>query len=213
MTDLEAKIIHFLKIEMANNSDASHDLGHLKRVAQNCKKIQKSEGGNIEILIISSYFHDIISLAKNSPDRHRSSEFAAQKTINILDKNFQEIPSNYYEPIADAIRSHSYSANIYPKTLEAKILQDADRLDALGAVGLARVFYIAGRLNQKLFDDNDPFAKNRLLNDKEYALDHFYHKLFKLPDTLQTNKGKELAKEKVAILNNFIENLKKELVN
>lgn len=211
MIELENKIIDFLKIEMANNSDASHDISHLKRVAQNCKKIQKQEGGNIDILIISSYFHDIISLPKNSPDRHRSSELAAQKTISVLREYFREIPTYYYEPVADAIRSHSYSANIQAETLEAKILQDADRLDALGAVGLARVFYIAGKLNQKLFDNDDPFALNRPLDDSKYALDHFYNKLLKLPDTLHTHQGKLLARERILILYKYLENLKQEL--
>ncbi|MGL4860457.1 MAG: metal-dependent phosphohydrolase, partial [Enterobacteriaceae bacterium] len=113
--------------------------------------------------------------------------------------------------VADAIHSHSFSANIAPETLEAKILQDADRLEALGAIGLARVFYTAGRLHHKLFDDSDPFALNRPLNDKAYAVDHFYTKLFKLPDTFHTDQGKRMAKERVAILSDYIENLKKEL--
>ncbi|MGL4858332.1 MAG: HD domain-containing protein, partial [Enterobacteriaceae bacterium] len=119
MQDIEHKIIHFLTTEMADHSDASHDMGHLRRVAQNCRAIQKEEGGNLDILIISRYFHDIVSLAKNSPDRHRSSELAAQKTISILGQYFQEVPREYYQPVADAIHSHSFSANIAPETLEA----------------------------------------------------------------------------------------------
>ncbi len=78
------------------------------------------------------------------------------------------------------IEAHSFSANIETRTLEAKILQDADRLDAIGVIGAARCFYIAGRMGSALYDSNDPMAENRPLDDKNYALDHFRTKLFNL---------------------------------
>ncbi|CEE91711.1 conserved hypothetical protein [Xenorhabdus nematophila str. Anatoliense] len=209
--NLEDKIIHFLKNELKNNVDSSHDLGHLKRVANNCKIICKDDGGDYDVLIISSYFHDIVSLPKNSPERHKSSEFAAKKTISIVKDYFKEVPVSKYGIIEEAIVSHSYSANIKPVSIEAKILQDSDRIDALGAVGLARVFYIAGKLNQKLFDLDDPFATHRELDDKVYALDHFYTKLLKLPITMNTKKGKEIAEVQSDFLLAYIEKLKKEI--
>ncbi|MFA9353024.1 hydrolase, partial [Escherichia coli] len=75
------------------------------------------------------------------------------------------------------IEAHSFSAKIAPETLEAKIVQDADRLEALGAIGLARVFAVSGALGVALFDAEDPFARQRGLDDKQYALDHFQTKL------------------------------------
>ncbi|STF26181.1 putative phosphohydrolase [Escherichia coli] len=80
-----------------------------------------------------------------------------------------------------------------PLTTEAKIVQDADRLEALGAIGLARVFAVSGALGVALFDGEDPFAQHRPLDDKRYALDHFQTKLLKLPQTMQTARGKQLA--------------------
>ncbi|WP_233420512.1 HD domain-containing protein [Xenorhabdus nematophila] len=148
---------------------------------------------------------------KNSPERHKSSEFAAKKTISIVKDYFKEVPVSKYGIIEEAIVSHSYSANIKPVSIEAKILQDSDRIDALGAVGLARVFYIAGKLNQKLFDLDDPFATHRELDDKVYALDHFYTKLLKLPITMNTKKGKEIAEVQSDFLLAYIEKLKKEI--
>jgi len=209
--NLEKKILNFLRREMKENKDASHDLGHLQRVAEKSKHIHKFEGGNLDVIIIASYFHDIVSLPKDSLIRHHSSTFAAQKTIKILRENFKEIPTSLYGHIAEVIRSHSYSSGIKPNTIEAKIIQDADRLDAMGAIGLARIFYVAGKLGQKLYSDEDPFATRRPLNDKKYALDHFYTKLLKLSETINTNEGKLMAEKRVAYLTGYIEKLKEEI--
>lgn len=211
MINLERKITDFLKKEMKKNQDSSHDLAHLKRVAEHSKHIHQFEGGNLEVILIASYFHDIVSLPKDSLIRHHSSTFAAQKTIKILRQHFSEVSVSLYGHIADVIRSHSYSASLKPLTIEAKIVQDADRLDALGAIGLARVFYIAGMLGQKIYDEDDPFSTNRELNDKKFALDHFYTKLMKLPDTINTAEGKRMAQKRVDYLKDYIMNLRQEL--
>ncbi|MCS3433547.1 HD domain-containing protein [Klebsiella sp. BIGb0407] len=209
--ELENKIINFLKREKINNQDAAHDLGHLTRVAEKSKHIHKYEGGNLDVIIIGSYFHDIVSLPKNSLIRHCSATFSAQKTIKILKENFKEISTSLYGQISDVIRTHSYSSGIKPITIEAKIIQDADRLDALGAIGLARVFYVAGKLGQEIYSDEDPFAIERSLDDKKYALDHFYTKLLRLPDTINTEAGKIMAKKRVAYLSGYIDKLKEEI--
>lgn len=98
--------------------------------------------------------------------------------------------------MAHAILTHSFSANIPPETLEAKILQDADRLDAIGMVGAARCFYIAGRMGSGLYDPLDPLAEARALDDKAFAIDHFETKLFRLADGFKTEAGRRLAHER-----------------
>ncbi len=94
---------------------------------------------------------------------------------------------------------------------EAKIVQDADRLEALGAIGLARVFAVSGALGVALFDGEDPFAQHRPLDDKRYALDHFQTKLLKLPQTMQTARGKQLAQHNAHFLVEFMAKLSAEL--
>ncbi|SFN63032.1 uncharacterized protein SAMN05216516_11256 [Izhakiella capsodis] len=89
--------------------------------------------------------------------------------------------------------AHSFSADIRSETLEAKIVQDADRLESLGANDLARTFYVSGLLGSVLFDSEDPFATERTLNDFEWALDHFQTKLLGLPGTMQTEEGRRMA--------------------
>ena len=110
-----------------------------------------------------------------------------------------------------AIEAHSFSAAILPQSVEAKIVQDADRLEALGAIGLARVFAVSGALNTILFDANDPFADQRDLDDKKYALDHFQSKLLRLPETMQTEQGRALASHNAQFLVQFMAKLSAEL--
>ncbi|MCY1243855.1 putative protein YedJ [compost metagenome] len=138
--------------------------------------------------------HDCVSVEKNSPHRTQASRLAAEKATDILralDWSTEDIAS-----VAHAILTHSFSANIAPETIEAKILQDADRLDAIGMVGAARCFYIAGRMGSGLYDPLDPLAEDRELDDKAFAIDHFETKLFKLADGFQTAAGRRLALER-----------------
>lgn len=98
-----------------------------------------------------------------------------------------------------------------PQSIEAKIVQDADRLEALGAIGLARVFAVSGALGVALFNADDPFADARALDDRAFALDHFQTKLLRLPDTMQTDVGRELAHHNADFLIQFMAKLSAEL--
>lgn len=190
--------------------DASHDIHHARRVRALCRNIAQIEGaGDMLVLTAAAYLHDIVNLSKDHPDRASASTLAAEAAAPILrDCGLDE---ERIRQAGDAIRSHSFSAGFRPETLEARILQDADRQEALGAIGIARLFYVAGRLSSSLFDADDPLARNRALNDRRYALDHFAVKLFKLPDLMQTEGGRQLAQERVAFMQNFVSELMSEL--
>src|SRR5690606_35255761 len=110
----------------------------------------------------------------------------AEKTLAILQSSFPDFPADRCPAAFYAIEAHSFSAGIPARTEEAKIVQDADRMEALGAIGLVRVFAVSGALNTILFDADDPFADRRELDDKKYALDHFQCKLLRLAGTMQT---------------------------
>jgi uncharacterized protein len=105
--------------------------------------------------------------------------------------------------VAHAIETHSFSAALVPGTIEAKIVQDADRLDALGAVGLARMFYTAGRMGSSLAHGTDPAGLHRPLDDKAYSLDHIAVKLATLPGTMQTVAGRRMGEERLRALTAF----------
>ncbi len=176
------------------SDDGSHDIAHILRVFRNAMRIAEAEGGNGRILAAAVLLHDCVAVEKNSPLRSQASRLAADKAATVL-------AASGWEPediaaVGHAIAAHSFSANIAPETLEAKILQDADRLDAIGMVGAARCFYIAGRLGSALYDPFDPLAQHRPLDDKAFAIDHFEAKLFKLADGFQTKTGRLLARKR-----------------
>ena len=106
--------------------------------------------------------------------------------------------------VRHAVAAHSFSAGIPPETIEARVLQDADRLDAIGMIGIARCFYTAGRMGSALYDPVDPRAEHRPLNDGAYALDHFRAKLLKLKDGFQTATGSAIAAERTRRIAEFV---------
>lgn len=178
----------------AEGDDGSHDIAHILRVFKNAMRIHKQDGGDGRLLTAAVLLHDCVAVEKNSPLRHQASALAADKASAILKEMGWD--KDDISSVAHAVLTHSFSANIPPQTLEAKILQDADRLDAIGMVGAARCFYIAGRLGSGLYDPLDPSATQRELDDKRFAIDHFQTKLFKLADQFQTTTGRLLARER-----------------
>jgi uncharacterized protein len=103
-------------------------------------------------------------------------------------------PPEKLDAVAHAIEAHSFSAAIPATTIEAKIVQDADRLDGLGLVGLARMFYIAGRMESGLAHPTDPLGDERAHDDRRYALDHIVVKLDKLPGMMQTEAARAVER-------------------
>ena len=191
------------------HDDGAHDAAHLQRVWKNAYAIQQVEGGNAEILAAAVLLHDCVAVEKDAPQRALASWLAAEKASRILAK--QGWPQDRITAVGHAIESHSYSGGIKPETLEAKILQDADRLDSIGFVGVARCFYTAGRMGSALYDAADANGETRQLDDKRFALDHFYTKLLKLAGSFQTPTGARLAQERDTRLREFLENFRAEI--
>jgi uncharacterized protein len=187
------------------STDASHDLSHVKRVWKNVRDISAQEGGAGDILIAATVLHDCVEVPKDSPTRSMASRLSAEKALRHLDQfGWSEDKAM---SVAHAIEAHSFSAGIMPRTLEAKILQDADRLDAIGYVGIARCFYVSGRLHRELYDSDDPQAAARALDDSRFALDHFQTKLLKLAGSFQTETGRAFAQDRHSIVEGFMKGL------
>ena len=191
------------------SDDGAHDLAHLQRVWHNVRTLHEAEGGDLEVLLAAVLLHDCVAVEKNSPLRSQASRLAAEKASSVLaELNW---PSDKIASVAHAIEAHSFSANITPLTLEAKIVQDADRLDSLGMLGVARTFYIAGRMGSALYDPQDPQAKHRDYDDKRFCLDHFQTKLLHLADGFQTVAGQRLAQIRHQRLKGFMEQFMEEI--
>ena len=141
LSQWEQRITDYIRTIPHDVDDASHDFFHFQRVWKvACQLMEKeSEPVNALVVLAACYFHDIVVVPKNSPLRSQASTLAAEKTKQCLhDLSF---PEALIADVCHAVRAHSFSAGIPPETLEAKIVQDADRMEALGAMGLARCFY------------------------------------------------------------------------
>lgn len=196
-------------IERSGEGDAAHDISHIQRVVENAKSILSKEPADREIVLAAAWLHDSVVLPKNHPDRKKASVLAAEKAAEFLSK--VDYPKNKIPAVAHAIEAHSFSAGIKPATPEAQIVQDADRLDALGAIGIARCFAVGGELARPFYHTDDPFATSREPDDSIWTIDHFYKKLFRLPDLLNTSTAQEIAKERVLFMKTFLKQLSSEI--
>ncbi|NBF01281.1 HD domain-containing protein [Pseudomonas sp. Fl5BN2] len=194
---------------LAPVDDGAHDLSHLQRVWTNVKRIAEEEGGDLKVLLAATLLHDCVAVEKSSPLRSQASRLSADKSREILEELDWSSPE--IDAVAHAIAAHSFSAAIAPTTLEARILQDADRLDSLGALGVARTFYVAGRLGRVLYDPADPCASQRDLDDSRFTLDHFETKLLHLAAGFQTPTGTRLAQIRHERLQHFRQALLEEI--
>ncbi|WP_024693986.1 HD domain-containing protein [Pseudomonas syringae] len=193
----------------AEKIDGSHDIAHLLRVWKNVCAIRNHEGGDARLLLAATLLHDCVAVEKNSPFRASASRLAAARATDVLtEMGWDELS---IASVAHAIEAHSFSAQITPLTLEARILQDADRLDALGMVGVARVFYVSGRMGRHLYDPEDPQSTQRPYDDQQFAVDHFHTKLLHLADGFQTDTGASLAKVRHERLKRCLDELMEEI--
>jgi uncharacterized protein len=188
----------------AAGADGAHDTNHLERVWRNAQELLPSHPEADALVVMAAcYLHDLVNLPKNDPERNQASRRSAQLARHQL--AWMGFPAERLDAVAHAIETHSFSAAIVPETIEAKIVQDADRLDALGAVGLARMFYTAGRMGASLAHGDDPLAERRALDDGAFSLDHIPVKLARLPGMMQTAAGRALGEKRVASLLAFRE--------
>ena len=185
-----AKLLRDLEKEVSKEvgSKDPHGLDHAKRVLKLCMLIAEEEGGDMDIIVPAAMLHDI-----GRSDKGDHAKNSAKKASKILER--LGYPRDKIDHIAKVIEEHSFSANRVPSSKEARSLSDADKLDALGAIGIARVFMTSAILNRGI---------------KE-ALAHFHEKILKLPDRMYTSVGREIAKKRVKIVTEFVRKLEKEL--
>jgi uncharacterized protein len=204
---LAARLLAFLGPQ---GTDGSHDLTHIQRVWRNALAIAATEPEtDTEILLAAVVLHDCVTVEKDSPLRSQASRLSADRARELV------VPLGWpparVDALAHAIATHSFSAGLQPETLDARIMQDADRLDAIGAIGVARCFYIAGRMQSGLYSPEDPSAKTRALDDRRFALDHFEAKLFQVVNGFLTPAGQAMAVERGQAMHAFVDTLLEEI--
>ena len=204
-------VLDLLKDEVKKRieNDSAHDFNHILRVYNNAQKICKKEKADEKLVLSAALLHDLVFYPKSDKRSKMSSIESAKKSKNILKKyNFS---NEEITIISNAIEEHSFSQNKIPTSIEGKILQDADRLDALGAIGIARAFATGGSLKRQFYNVDDPFCKQRISDDKIWTLDHFFKKLLKLESLMNTKYGKIEAKKRTVVLKDFLKQLKQEI--
>jgi len=205
------KVLDSIKNEVKEiiDNDSAHDFEHILRVYKNAQKMCTKEKANEKLVLSAVLLHDIVSYPKSDKRSKNSSKESAKKSKLILKKH--DFSKEEILIVSEAIRDHSFSQNKIPKTIEGKILQDADRLDAIGAIGIARVFATGGSLKRPFYNIDDPFCKKRIPDDKTWTIDHFYQKLLKLESLMNTKSGKTEATKRTKVIKEFLNQLKQEL--
>ncbi len=190
-------------------TDPAHDFLHIRRVATKAIELAHEEGADLMIVLPAAYFHDFVRIPKNDPGRRQASTLSAEAATQYL--SVAGYPARYFDAIRHAIAAHSFSAGIPCETIEAKVVQDADRLDSLGAIGIARCFTTTALMGRPYYQERDLFAENRALDDKSYAVDHFFVKLFKVSETLQTASARIEGARRVAFIKAYLKQLRSEI--
>jgi uncharacterized protein len=189
--------------------DAAHDLGHILRVARLAEQIAKEEGADSDTCVAAALLHDLVYRPKNHPESPLTARLAAE-LVPVWCRETPGLESRA-EAVAAAVASHSWSGGEAPASLEAEVVQDADRLEALGAIGIARVFATGASFGAGLWHPEDPWGEGREMDDKAWSLDHFERKLLRLAAAMRTAAGRRRAEIRHATLLRYLEDLRAEL--
>ena len=187
-----------------------HDWWHIVRVVNTAKQIAKEEGANSFIVELSALLHDL------GDHKFHKEKDAAEKLISEMLDN-SGVSEKLKNQVLEIVSNVSYKgANVEtrPTSLEGKVVQDADRLDAIGAIGIARAFAYGGNKERLLYHPNQPPVLhddfNAYKNDKGHTINHFYEKLLLLKDRMQTKSGKEMAEERHQYMEGYLKQFYKE---
>ncbi|MDH5490688.1 MAG: HD domain-containing protein [Myxococcales bacterium] len=189
------------------DEDPGHDLEHALRVGSWMQRIDPSLP--LASIAGAALMHDLVNLPKDSPARAEASSRSGEAARPILKRH--GYPGDAIESIVEAIEDHGFSRGRTPRSALGRALQDADRLEALGALGLMRTFSTGARMNARYFHAEDPWAERRERDDRRYSIDHFFTKLLVLPETLQTEIGRREARRRAEFLYLFLDQLADEL--
>ena len=193
-------------MEKLENAERGHDIWHIRRVVSNAKEIQSKEGGDSEIILLAAWLHDIA----DAKFHHGNEEIGPELAKNFLEN--QGLDTRKTEKIVSIIENISFrktGENQENPSLELQIVQDADRLDAIGAIGIARAFHYGGYKNRLLYDPDIPLKPLDISEYKKHSgnrstLHHFFDKLFKIKNLLHTDTARKMAEKRHLLMEEFV---------
>jgi len=189
----------------------SHGFDHTQRVYNLALKLSKNKKVDLEVIKASALLHDISRLKEDDNKIECHAEDGVRMAEKILRK--MKFPEGKIEKVKHAIKVHRHSKRLKAETIEAEILQDADRLDALGAITIARMFSTGGKINRPMYNPKVPLTSEKV--SKGYYSDStihgFYNKILKIkPNTFNTEMAKKIAKERYKFVKEFVDRFLKE---
>ena len=204
------KTQNFVHEKLAEES-SGHDWWHIHRVHQLAKQIAEKEGGNLFIIELAALLHDISDWKFNGGDEHLGGTIAHQwlQDLGTDKKTCQQV-----ETIINTLSFKGANVAEKMQSLEGKIVQDADRLDAIGAIGIARTFTYGGYKNRPMYQPNIPptlhDSFDAYKNKNSHTINHFYEKILLLKDRMNTDTAKALAEERHQFVEQFLAQFLKE---
>lgn len=196
----------------ARATEPAHDFFHVERVVANARAIGAGEGLSADVVAIAmtaALLHELFTYPKSHPESHRAGDVCAEHAHALLVR--EGMKEALVAPICAAIRDHAFSKGVVPEAAPSRVLQDADRLDALGAIGLARMWATCADMKRPFYAPEDPFCEVRAPDDKAWGLDHVFKKLLTIPSRLHTRTAQRLAEERTAFLREYLAQMKREL--
>lgn len=214
-TEIVEETITFVK-KTLQNAEGGHDWFHIQRVFKNSMLIAKDENVNILVVSLGALLHDIADAKFNDGDETLGPKMAENFLLSL------KVPKRTINHVIKIIKYSSFKAGITDGKIKKKlfsskelqVVQDADRLDAIGAIGIARAFNYGGFKNRALYDPN--ISPNLGMSKEEYkkstapTINHFYEKLLLLKDKMNTDTGKRLAEERHQYMIDFLEQFYRE---
>jgi uncharacterized protein len=207
--ELRTELLQIARTSISSD-DPAHDFSHSYRVLMLAEKIAAIEGADFAVIVPAALFHDLVNHPKDSPLAQFSAQESADAASSML-SNIDHYPKDRIARVHAAIRCHSFGSSLAPDFLEARIIQDADALEATGAIAIMRTFASTGIMKRPFYHPDDPFASARDLDDRRYAVDLFFTRLLKVSDHLHTASAKEMALRRCQFLADFLSELKLEL--
>jgi uncharacterized protein len=192
-----------------SNANGSHDWDHSQRVSNLCMHIGQVEGADLEVLEMAAYLHDV---GRSYEDASKGSICHAQKGADIARELLAECPISEQRKanIIHCIRSHRFRGNHQPETLEARVLFDADKLDAIGAVGIGRAFLFAGEVGAKLHNPRVKPELTQPYTEEDTGYREYKLKLSKIKGRMLTAEGRRMAEERHAFMEVFFKRFTEE---
>jgi len=193
----------------AEGREPAHDFSHVERVVHHARILARAEKVDEDACAVAALLHELFTYPKGHPDSSKAGDVCAEHARALLDR--EHAPAALRDAVCEAIRDHAFSKGVVPEARVAQILQDADRLDALGAIGLARMWATTADMKRPFYAPRDPFCEAREPDDKAWGLDHVFKKLLRIPSLLHTKTAKELAVRRLELMALYLAELKAEI--